>query len=87
MPFLASLKEVKLRRFVNPGEKLMLSAKILHDGSGFAVTETECAIDGKLVCDATMTFRVVPFPNPDVRGSMQKAAERLEFPMETVGNG
>src|SRR5207344_54629 len=58
MPFLASLKEVKLRTFVKPGDKLLLSAKLLHDGSGFAVTEAEGRVDGKVVCDATITFRI-----------------------------
>ncbi len=86
MPFLASLKEVKLRTFVSPGEKLNLSAKILHDGSGFAVTTAECAVGEKIVCDATITFRVVPFPNPEFRASMQQAAERLGFPMQAVAN-
>src|ERR1700694_1213604 len=47
MPFLASLKDVKLRTFVSPGEKLNLSAKILHDGSGFAITTAECAVGEK----------------------------------------
>jgi 3-hydroxyacyl-[acyl-carrier-protein] dehydratase len=87
MPFLASLKEAKLRSFVSPGEKLMISAKILHDGSGFAVTKAECTIGEKPICDAIITLRVVPFPNSEFRTSMQKVAERIEFPMETVANG
>ena len=87
MPFLASLKEVKLRTFVKPGEKLELSAKLVHDGSGFAVTEAEGRVDGKVVCDADITFRIIPFPNPEFRAFMQQVAERLEFPMEVAGNG
>jgi len=87
MPFLAALKDVKLRTFVNPGERLTLSANLIHDGSGFAVTRAEGSIDGKLVCNATITFRVVPFPNPTFRVSMQRIAEGLAFPMEAVGNG
>ena len=86
MPFLASLKEVKLRTFVKPGERLQLSAKLVHDGSGFAVTEAEGRINGKVVCDATITFRLTPFPNPEFRAFMQQFAERIAFPMETVGN-
>src|SRR5690242_4664015 len=33
MPFLAALKDVKLRTFVEPGEALEISAKLVHDGS------------------------------------------------------
>jgi 3-hydroxyacyl-[acyl-carrier-protein] dehydratase len=87
MPFLASLKEVKLRTFVQPGAKLTLFAKLIHDGSGFAVVKAEGKHEGKPICDATITFRVMPFPNAQFRTSMQQVAERLEFPMETVGNG
>ena len=87
MPFLASLKDVKLRTFVGPGARLSLSAKLIHDGSGFAVTKAEGRHEGKIICEATITFRIMPFPNTQFRASMQKVAEGLEFPMETVGNG
>ena len=87
MPFLASLKHVKLRTFVQPGAHLALSAKLIHDGSGFAVTETECRFEGRIICDATITFRIMPFPNPQFRASMQEMAGRIAFPMETFGHG
>jgi len=87
MPFLASLKEVKLRTFVSPGARLELSAKLLHDGSGYAVTEAECRHEGKVICDAAITFRVMPFPNNEFRASMQQMAERLAFPMEALAHG
>src|SRR5260221_2287820 len=86
MPFLASLKDVKLRTFVTPGSQLKLSAKLIHDGSGFAVAKAEGRFEDKLVCDATITFRIMPFPNAEFRASMRQVAERLEFPMEAVGN-
>src|ERR1044071_1646955 len=84
MPFLAALKDVKLRTFVKPGTRLEISGKLLHEGSGFAVTETETRADGKRVCDATLTFRVTPFPNAEFRGFMQEFARRIQFPMETL---
>jgi 3-hydroxyacyl-[acyl-carrier-protein] dehydratase len=87
MPFLAAIKEAKLRTFVSPGDRLSLSAKLIHDGSGYAITEAEGRVDDKVVCDATITFRIMPFPNAEFRTSMQQVAERLAFPMETVGNG
>src|SRR3954454_10657557 len=41
MPFLAMVKEAKMRGFVNPGELLTISAKVEHEGSGFAVTSAK----------------------------------------------
>src|SRR5712692_10104233 len=50
MPFLVAVKEAKLRSFVPPGQALSLSAKLVHEGSGFAVTKAEIKNNGKLVC-------------------------------------
>lgn len=80
MPFLAAMKDLKLRTFVQPGQTLDLSASLVHEGSGFAMTKAQGRVDGKLVCDATITFRVVDFPNPDMRGHMEALAKVLEFP-------
>ena len=87
MPFLAALKDVKLRTFVNPGELLSISATVIHEGSGYMITKAACKIGEKPICDASITFRVVPFPNPEFRVSMQRVAEGLAFPMEAVGHG
>src|SRR5512133_1838929 len=38
MPFLAAVKEAKLRTFVKPGELLSLRAELVHEGSGYAMT-------------------------------------------------
>jgi 3-hydroxyacyl-[acyl-carrier-protein] dehydratase len=87
MPFLAALKEVKLRTFVTPGQALVVNAKIMHEGSGFALTEAEIRVDGKMVCNADITFRVVDFPPGDFVKHMHETAKRIAFPMETVSHG
>jgi 3-hydroxyacyl-[acyl-carrier-protein] dehydratase len=87
MPFFAALKEAKLRSFVTPGQSLALSAKLLHEGSGFAVTKAEIRCDDKLVCNAEITFRLVEFPNAEFRASMDKMAALLEFPMGALAHG
>ena len=87
MPFFAALKEAKLRSFVPPGADLSLSAKLLHEGSGYAVTKADIRCDGKLACNAEITFRVVEFPNPEFRQHMEKAAAALAFPMGQVVRG
>jgi 3-hydroxyacyl-[acyl-carrier-protein] dehydratase len=81
MPFFAALKEAKLRSFVPPGQTLALSAKLLHEGSGFAVAKADIRCDGKVACNADLTFRLVEFPNAEFRANMDKMAAILQFPM------
>jgi 3-hydroxyacyl-[acyl-carrier-protein] dehydratase len=87
MPFFAAVKEAKLRSFVTPGQTLSVSASIKHEGSGYAMTSAEIRHDGKVVCNADLTFRMVEFPSPDFRASMEKVAAEIQFPMEALGHG
>ena len=82
MPFLAAFKEAKLRSFVTPGQRLALGATLLHEGSGYSVTKAEIRVEGKLVCNAEITFRLVEFPSPEFRASMEKVAQAIAFPRE-----
>src|SRR6476620_10658693 len=63
MPFLAIVKEAKMRGFVSPGQLLTIDAKVEHEGSGFAVTSATVRGGSELECNAELTFRHVPFPN------------------------
>jgi 3-hydroxyacyl-[acyl-carrier-protein] dehydratase len=87
MPFLAAVKEAKLRSFVIPGQLLSITAKLLHDGSGFAITKATVAVAGKATCDAELTLRVMPFPDPRLRANMEEMAARIGFPMKALANG
>lgn len=87
MPFLASVKEAKMRDFVKPGELLMINASLVHDGSGYAVTDAKVRVDGKLKCNATLTFRHTPFPHPDLRVHMESMAKRIGFPEQVIAHG
>jgi 3-hydroxyacyl-[acyl-carrier-protein] dehydratase len=84
MPFLAAVKEAKMRGFVMPGEVLTIEAGIVHEGSGYAITEAKVRVDGKLKCNATITFSHVPFPHPDLRGHMDEVAKRIGFPQQAL---
>ncbi len=84
MPFLASVKEAKMRDFVKPGDLLTIDASLSHDGSGFAITEAKVRVDGKLKCNATLTFRHTPFPNAELRGHMEAMAKQLGFPEQAM---
>ena len=86
MPFLASVKEAKLRTFVTPGQQLSIEAHLEHDGSGFAVTEAKIRADGKLTCDATLTFRIVDFPNAEMVKWMRDTAARIGLTVEARAN-
>jgi 3-hydroxyacyl-[acyl-carrier-protein] dehydratase len=84
MPFLAAARDAKFRNFVLPGVTLDLHSKIVHDGSGFAVAKAEGKLDDKIVCDATIMFRVVEFPNEEIRGSMLNLAKSAGVPAEMI---
>jgi 3-hydroxyacyl-[acyl-carrier-protein] dehydratase len=82
MPFLVAVKEAKLRTFVTPGQVLSVSASLAHDGSGFAVTKAAARVDGKIVCNAEITLRLMPFADPTIRAGMTDIAKRIAFPLE-----
>ena len=87
MPFLAAVKDAKLRTFVTPGQTLSVTAHLQHDGSGYAMTKAEIKANGKAVCDATLTFSVMPFPNAEMSKRMRETADRIGFPMGAPADG
>jgi 3-hydroxyacyl-[acyl-carrier-protein] dehydratase len=87
MPFLAAVKEAKLRNFVPPGQRLALSATLVHEGSGYAIVDAAARADDKPVCSAQITFRVVDFPTPEFRRHMDEMARKLQFPAGAVTHG
>jgi len=77
MPFLAGVKQGKLRTFIEPGTPLVITATLAHDGSGFSVTNAQIAVDGKRVCDASLTFKTMAFPTPAFEETMRRQAEAI----------
>jgi len=84
MPFLAAVKEAKMRGFVTPGELLTIEANVMHEGSGYAMTEARVKVGGKLRCNATITFSHIPFPNPELRRHMDAEAKRVGLPQQAL---
>jgi 3-hydroxyacyl-[acyl-carrier-protein] dehydratase len=80
MPFLASVREAKLRTFVLPGHTLTLTARIIHEGSGFTITKAAIEANGKAVADSELTFRLTAFPDPKLRAGMELVASGIGFP-------
>ena len=84
MPFLAQIETAKLRRFVEPGTALTVSASLVHLGSGFAVTKAELRTEAGAVAEAGIRFRTLPFPSPAMRDLMLEHVRRLglDAPMQ-----
>jgi len=82
MAFLAQVKEAKMRAFVAPGQLLQTEARLLHDGSGYAVAAGRILSGGKSVAEAEITYRVMPFPNETLRQELLKVARRVAVPAE-----
>ena len=86
IPFLAQVKEAKIRSFVMPGQKLETEARLVHEGSGYAVVNGKIELDGRKVAEAEIRYGVVPFPNETLREAMLQAARRVALP-ETYLHG
>ena len=80
MPFLAQVKEAKLRSFVEPGQALQAEARLIHDGSGYAIAAGSLHCGTRKVADAEITYRVVAFPNETLRAEMLATARRVAMP-------
>lgn len=81
MPFLAGIKEAKFRAAVFPGDALEFEGTMVHEGSGYAVGDCKGRRDGAVVCEARLTFSIMPFPNPKFREALFAWGERLQLPL------
>src|SRR5262249_60184140 len=84
IPFLAIVKEAKMRGFVSPGQLLTIDAKLEHEGSGFAVAKAKGRVGKELKCSAEITFGLAPFPDPTFRVFMDARAKEIGFPLQAV---
>ena len=77
MPFLMGVKEAKFRSFVGPSTPVTVHAKRIHDGSGYAVTQARIEANGKRICDAELTLRIMDFPAPELAAAMRNRGKEL----------
>jgi 3-hydroxyacyl-[acyl-carrier-protein] dehydratase len=80
LPALAGVKEAKIRTAVFPGDVLEIEGKIVHEGSGYAIGAAKGTRNGAPVCDAMLTYRIIPYPSPELRAGLWDWAERINFP-------
>ena len=69
---------------MEPGQKLDIEARLVHDGSGFAVTSASVVADGHRAADAELTFRAMPFPAAEFQDAMRSHAARLGIAVENT---
>ncbi len=84
MPFLAGVREAKLRSFVEPQTPITIEARLEHDGSGFAMTRAAIRDDQRKLCDARLTFKIMPFPAPELEAEMRRQAARIGLNLENA---
>jgi|SRR5215831_1614851 len=87
MAFLVAAKEVKFRTFAKPGQSLSVRAELVHEGSGFAITSASVSIDGKVICDAEITLRLLDFPSDEMKQQMRVMAARVGLPTGAPADG
>jgi 3-hydroxyacyl-[acyl-carrier-protein] dehydratase len=76
LPFFAGAKKVKIRKFVAPGMVMKTTCQLIHEGSGFCITQNTIRVDGEIVADAELTMMVMDFPSPELPAMVQKRARQ-----------
>ncbi|WP_424811959.1 3-hydroxyacyl-ACP dehydratase FabZ family protein [Roseococcus sp. YIM B11640] len=74
---LAKVEQAKMRGMVKPGASLVVTAELVHDGSGYAVMRGQLAEGEARVAEAELTLRVVPYPSPDLEAAVRSRAAQI----------
>ena len=86
LPVLAAVKSAKVRRQVSPGDILIVEGRVLHEGSGFAIAKGTISVAEKSACEAELTYRILPFPDPKVRIELQSVAAQVGLRLEALSH-
>jgi 3-hydroxyacyl-[acyl-carrier-protein] dehydratase len=84
MAFLAGVKDAKFRAAVFPGDELEFEGRLVHEGSGYTIGECKGLRHKKAFCSAQITYRTLPFPNPEFRTALLAWAEGLHVPVKEL---
>ena len=63
-----------------PGDVLEIEGRVVHEGSGYAMGEAKGWCKGTAVCDAKLTYRIMPYPSEELRTGLWDWADRINFP-------
>ena len=70
--FLGGVKRAKFRRFVVPGDKMIVDAKITHEGSGFSIAETSVRVRDEVAADAEVVMIATDWPSEVLRDEFHR---------------
>jgi 3-hydroxyacyl-[acyl-carrier-protein] dehydratase len=77
LPLLVGVKNAKIRNIVLPGTELTFEGHITHEGSGYAMAEAKGISKEGAVCDASLVFRLAPYPGPEFREAMIEMGNKV----------
>lgn len=77
LPLFIGVKKGKFRKYVTPGMVLEVSAELVHDGSGFGVTDAKIEVDGQRIADAEITMSLVAFPTEELAAEVRRRAKNI----------
>ncbi|MDW8314067.1 MAG: 3-hydroxyacyl-ACP dehydratase FabZ family protein [Rhodovarius sp.] len=77
MPLLAKVREAKLRGMLRPGQDIAAEARLLHEGSGYAVLSGRLSGPAGLAAEAEVTLRLLPFPAEDLARLLRARAQEI----------
>jgi len=75
LPFFAGAKKVKIRKFVAPGTVMRTSTDLVHEGSGFFITQNVIRVGSDVIADAELTMMVMDFPSPELADMITQRAK------------
>ena len=62
----------KFRRFVLPGDTMIVDAKITHEGSGYAIAETTVWVKDEVAADAEVVMIGTEFPTKELAEEIRR---------------
>jgi 3-hydroxyacyl-[acyl-carrier-protein] dehydratase len=77
--FLGSVRRAKFRKFLRPGASMTVTARLTHDGSGYAVAEAALTSEGEAAAEAEITMIITEFPSPELRTAFDRMYGRIDF--------
>ncbi len=78
--FLGAVKRARFRRMVEPGAELLIKGKVTHNGTGYAIAETQLIVNDELAADAELVFIISDFPNDEVKEELKRRFAEVKVP-------
>lgn len=75
--FLGGVKRAKFRRFVMPGDTMVVEAKVTHEGSGFSIAETVVKVRDEVAADAEVVMISTDWPSEVLRDEFHVRIPRI----------